>query len=154
MAKLLYLDYNCFQRGYDDPSQIRIVLEAAACREIFLQALRRDVAIVWSFMHKDETTACKIVKRREEALNLAGLCEIFVKPTEDILRIGLRYSNAARIDPKDALHLACASIGSRVAKETRQRKMPSSRGFFAVAFNTREPIKRARHTLSRVTTNY
>ena len=32
-------------------------------------------------------------------------------------------------------------IGSRVSKELRQRKMPGSRGFFAVAFNTREPIR-------------
>jgi hypothetical protein len=31
---LLYLDYNCFQRGFDDPGQVRIQIEALACQEI------------------------------------------------------------------------------------------------------------------------
>lgn len=30
---LIYLDYNCFQRRFDDASQIRIKLEALACEE-------------------------------------------------------------------------------------------------------------------------
>lgn len=35
---LVYLDYNCFQRGFDDPRQARIRMEALACQEIFEQA--------------------------------------------------------------------------------------------------------------------
>ena len=35
---LIYLDYNCFQRRFDDTSQIKIQLEALACEEIFLMA--------------------------------------------------------------------------------------------------------------------
>jgi hypothetical protein len=35
---LIYLDYNCFQRGFDDPRQVRIQMEAVACQEIFTQA--------------------------------------------------------------------------------------------------------------------
>jgi len=35
---LIYLDYNCFQRRFDDTSQIKIQLEALACEEIFLRA--------------------------------------------------------------------------------------------------------------------
>ena len=34
---LIYLDYNCFQRGFDDPRQIRIQMEALACQEIFIR---------------------------------------------------------------------------------------------------------------------
>lgn len=35
---LVYLDYNCFQRGFDDPGQVRIQMEALACQEIFIKA--------------------------------------------------------------------------------------------------------------------
>ena len=52
---LIYLDYNCFQRRFDDPSQIKIQLEAMACEEIFLRAEIEEVKLAWSFMHEDET---------------------------------------------------------------------------------------------------
>ena len=47
-----------------------------------------------------------------------------------------------RIDAEQRcrIHDARTNIGSRVAKEMRQRKMPGCMGFFAVAFMTREPI--------------
>jgi hypothetical protein len=40
---LIYLDYNCFQRGFDDFRQIRIQMEALACQEIFVKAERDEV---------------------------------------------------------------------------------------------------------------
>ncbi len=39
--ELIYLDYNCFQRGFDDPRQMRIQMEALACQEVFLKAERK-----------------------------------------------------------------------------------------------------------------
>ncbi len=30
---LIYIDYNCFQRGFDDPLQTRIQMEALACQD-------------------------------------------------------------------------------------------------------------------------
>jgi hypothetical protein len=45
---LIYPDYNCFQRGFDDPSQIRIRMEALACEEIFLMAEDKRIEMVWS----------------------------------------------------------------------------------------------------------
>jgi hypothetical protein len=35
---LFFLDYNDFQRGFDDSQQIKIQLEALACEEIFDKA--------------------------------------------------------------------------------------------------------------------
>lgn len=35
---LIYLDCNCFQRGFDDPRQIRIRMEALACEAVFAEA--------------------------------------------------------------------------------------------------------------------
>jgi hypothetical protein len=39
---LIYLDYNCFQRGFDDFRQIRIQMESLACQEIFVKAERDE----------------------------------------------------------------------------------------------------------------
>ncbi len=50
---LIYLDYNCFQRGFDDHRQIRIQMEALACQEIFNRTEREELQLVWSFMHED-----------------------------------------------------------------------------------------------------
>ena len=60
---LIYLDYNCFQRGFDDRRQIKIQLEAFACAEIFTRAETRKIDLVWSFMHEDENTLCPFIER-------------------------------------------------------------------------------------------
>ncbi len=50
----IYLDYNCFQRPFDDPSSARIQIEAVACIEVIRWADARAVELIWSFMHEDE----------------------------------------------------------------------------------------------------
>ena len=42
---LVYLDYNCFQRGFDDPAQVRIQMEALACQEVFARAARSEITL-------------------------------------------------------------------------------------------------------------
>jgi hypothetical protein len=43
---LIYLDYNCFQRGFDDPRQVKIQMEALACEEIFFRAERKNIRLI------------------------------------------------------------------------------------------------------------
>lgn len=38
---LIYLDYNCFQRVFDDPYQVKIQIEALSCEEIFRRAEKK-----------------------------------------------------------------------------------------------------------------
>jgi|GEM_PF-5964085 len=45
---LVYLDCNCFQRGFDDPGQVKIQMEALACQEIFM--------VILTNFHGDTTT--------------------------------------------------------------------------------------------------
>ena len=52
IGPLVYLDYNCFQRGFDDPAQVRIQMEALACQEVFARAARSEITLAWSFMHE------------------------------------------------------------------------------------------------------
>ncbi|HHH41770.1 MAG TPA: PIN domain-containing protein [Chloroflexi bacterium] len=112
---LIYLDYNCFQRGFDDPGQIRIRMEALACQEIFIQAEEGAVQLVWSFMHEDETMLCPFPERKLEVLRLATLCAIRVGPEEAIQEIAEAFQREGSLSAKDAIHLACASyVGADV----------------------------------------
>lgn len=105
---LIYLDYNCFQRGFDDPRQIRIQMEALACQEIFLIAEREMIRLIWSFMHQDETILCPFPERKFEALRLATLCKVRIGPEEKIHKLALSFQKEGRLSAKDAIHLACA----------------------------------------------
>lgn len=108
-SEVLYLDYNCFQRGFDDPTQVRIQIEALACQEIFIRAARNEVTLVWSFMHQDETILCPFPARRQEAFRLAALCRVRVAPDEAIRELARSFQTQAGLSAKDALHLACAA---------------------------------------------
>ena len=105
---LLYLDYNCFQRGFDDPLQVRIQMEALACQAIFSGAEREAVTLVWSFMHQDETFICPFPLRQQEALRLSTLCKVRIGPEAEIYTLAHEFQNKANLDAKDAIHLACA----------------------------------------------
>lgn len=106
---LIYLDYNCFQRGFDDPGQVRIQMEALACQEIFIRAERGEVQLVWSFMHEDETTLCPFPERKYEVLRLGTLCTVRVGPEEEIYTLAQSLQARGGLSAKDAVHLACAS---------------------------------------------
>ena len=84
ISPLVYLDYNCFQRGFDDPAQVRIQMEALACQEVFARAARTEVTLAWSFMHEDETILCPFPVRQQEAFRLATLCQVRVAPAAAI----------------------------------------------------------------------
>ena len=105
---LIYLDYNCFQRGFDDPRQIKIQLEALVCEEIFKKAEKKLVKLIWSFMHEDENVLCPFMERKLEVYRLSVLCEIRVGPDKGIYRIAKDFQQKVRLSSKDAIHLACA----------------------------------------------
>ena len=106
---LIYLDYNCFQRGFDDPRQIRIQMEALACQEIFVRAEGNKIRLVWSFMHEDETILCPFPERKYEVLRLAALCKVRMGPEQDIYKLAKSLQKKGSLSAKDSIHLACAA---------------------------------------------
>lgn len=106
---LIYLDYNCFQRRFDDPNQIRIQIEALACQEIFNRVETQTVQLIWSFMHEDETLLCPFPERQEFALELSTLCQIRVSPEDAIYSLAQGFIQQGKFSAKDILHVACAS---------------------------------------------
>jgi hypothetical protein len=105
---LIYLDYNCFQRGFDDPNQIRIQMEALACQEIFIRAEKGDVDLVWSFMHEDENYLCPFHERKMEVFRLSNICKVRQGPENDIYDNAKFFQRKGRLSSKDAIHLSCA----------------------------------------------
>jgi predicted nucleic acid-binding protein len=109
MTDLIYLDYNCFQRGFDDPRQTRIRMEALACQDIFIKAELEEINLIWSFMHDDETSLCPFVKRKLAIASLANLCKIKIPPHNEIYQIAQTLQQQGNFSAKDVLHVACAN---------------------------------------------
>lgn len=105
---LIYLDYNCFQRGFDDPRQIKIQIEALACEEIFKRAEQKVVKLIWSFMHEDENILCPFLERKIEVFRLSTLCRVRLRPDKEIYRFAKDFQQQTKLSAKDAVHLACA----------------------------------------------
>jgi len=106
---LVYPDYNCFQREFDDRSQVRVQLEILACQELFARAEAGVVTLVWSFVHEDEARMCPVLKRRMGALRLSLHCAVRVGPDEAIRGRARALQQAANLGANDAVHIACAA---------------------------------------------
>ena len=142
---LLYLDYNCFQRGFDDPQQVRIQMEALACQEIFTQAETKQVQLIWSFMHEDETSFCPFPERKYAVLRLATLCQIRIGPEEDIRQLAHSFQQQAGLTAKDALHLACAAFGNANSFLTCDDDLIRKAKSLQLNFDVMNPIDYIRH---------
>jgi hypothetical protein len=136
----IYLDYNCFQRGFDDPRQIRIQMEALACQEIFLRAEEGKVRLVWSFMHEDETMLCPFPTRRYEVMRLATLCKIRVGPREEVYKLAKSLQKRGRLSAKDAVHMACAVHAGANAFLTCDDKLIKSAKRLKLALVVMNPV--------------
>jgi len=84
-------------------------MEALACQVIFDWAEQGRIALVWSFMHLDETVLCPFPERARQVLELSTLCKVRVGPEEPIREMAARFSAQGGCTAKDALHLACAA---------------------------------------------
>ena len=70
---LVYLDYDCFQRGFDDPRQVRIQMEALACQEIFM--------VILTNFHGNTTPCLRLLAIDFELVKVAVIA------VEDVLSI-------------------------------------------------------------------
>ena len=106
----IYLDYNCFQRCFDDPRQVRIRMEALACEEIFAGAERGEIKLIWSFMHEDENLLCPFPERKIAVSRIASLCKAIIGPDKKIHGRAKSLQQEGRLSSKDAVHVACAEF--------------------------------------------
>jgi len=107
---IVYLDENCFQRGFDDHAQVRIKMEAIACQDVIQRAEAGELDLVWSFMLLDETLQCPFSERKMAVLRLSKICKIRIGPSDDVYRRAVSLGKEYGLAAKDAVHLACAAV--------------------------------------------
>lgn len=141
MSDLLYLDYNCFQRGFDDSRQVRIRMESEACDSLFAEAELKRVDLVWSFMHQDENNLCPFPERQDEIARLAAICRVRVAPDEAIRVLANEVQRIAGLSSKDALHVAVAIHVKADAFVTCDDGILAKAVRFPVALRVINPVK-------------
>ena len=104
----IYLDNCCFNRSYDDQSQLRIELETKA--KLFIQdlVLSGQIVLAWSYMLNFENGKNPFVQRRFAIQKWRDLATSDTGETSGILRMARTLAGSG-LRAADALHLACAA---------------------------------------------
>ena len=103
----LYLDNCCFNRPFDDQTQIKINLETQAKLAIQSMILDKKHTLVWSYMLEYENIFNPYDIRRESIIKWKELAEIIVNENEVILSTANNLTGQG-LKAKDAIHVACA----------------------------------------------
>lgn len=108
MEKLkLYLDNCCFNRPYDDQTQLKIELETKA--KLFIQDLivKKEADLIWSYMLDYENSMNSFNQKRIAIQEWQDFAIIDVDASKKIIELGTEFEKSG-FKNADALHLACA----------------------------------------------
>lgn len=107
----VYSDNCCFNRPFDNQSQIRIYLESQA--KLFVQEKinLKDIDLVWSYILDYENSFDPLKERLSIISNWRNKAILDLNENLNILNIAKSVKNQG-INTKDALHIACAIEGN------------------------------------------
>jgi predicted nucleic acid-binding protein len=110
MKYRIYLDNCCFNRPYDDQTQLRIYLETQA--KLYIQTLvyENKIELAWSFMLTFENSRNLFSGKREAIALWENISSSFVEKSEEI-RTTAKEITVTGIKEADAIHVACAIAG-------------------------------------------
>ena len=103
----VYLDNCCFNRPFDDQSQIRIQLEAQAKLYIQEQIKNGKIELVWSYILDYENSFNPFEERKIIIQKWQNIAKYDIVETPQIIETAKELSGLG-IKSKDALHIACA----------------------------------------------
>ena len=103
----VYLDNCCFNRPFDDQSQLRIRLETEAKLSIQQKVNKGDIELAWSYILDFENKANPFEERQEVVNSWKMRATIDVGETVEILNLAQEIQRHG-LQSKDCLHLACA----------------------------------------------
>ena len=106
----IYLDNCCFNRPFDDQTQLRIRLEAEAKLSIQAEILNGKYELAWSYILDFENAQNPFEQRKETIRNWREIAYIDIDENEKIIKLAEQIA-VTGIKPKDSLHIACAIIG-------------------------------------------
>lgn len=108
---LLYLDNCCFNRPFDDQSQLRISLETQAKLFIQREILSKRFDLLWSYILEYENAKNPFDARRDSVLGWKEIAVKSIMESEDVLSFGEKLMGCG-VKLYDALHVACAYVGA------------------------------------------
>jgi len=107
----IYLDNCCFNRPFDDQSQLRIMLESEAKLAIQGNVRSGNYNLVWSYILDYENSKNPFRERREQIANWKQYAVLDIDETQELLKYAEKLLPLG-IKVMDALHIACAISGS------------------------------------------
>ena len=110
MKKLkLYLDNCCFNRPFDDQSQLLVRLETEA--KLFIQEGIKNgtFELVWSYILEQENWDNPFECRRQAISPWRLRAKVDIGESEKVIQIAETYHQLG-LSPKDSLHVACAIV--------------------------------------------
>jgi len=112
MIKLkLYLDNCCFNRPFDDQSQLLVRLETEA--KLFIQAgiKNGEFKLVWSCIIDDENDANPFPLQKKRVRSWKSFAVQDIEISSEVMRWAKHFGDRG-IKSMDALHLACAKVAN------------------------------------------
>lgn len=108
----IYLDNCCYNRPYDDQSQIRIHLETQA--KLYIQDLirKKEIELVTSYILEYENGKNRLLQKKQAIKEFTDTYESYYVGAERDKDIGEIAEEIIQtgVKEKDALHVACAVL--------------------------------------------
>ena len=103
----IYLDNCCFNRPFDDQTQLKIRLETEAKLHIQRQIMLGEVELVWSYILEFENNRNVDMEVRNSIHGWKSVASVFCVEDEQIVTYAESLYRLG-IKPHDALHISCA----------------------------------------------
>lgn len=103
----VYLDNCCFNRPFDDQSQMRIRLEAEAKLAIQEKIQSGALELGWSYILDFENDANPLAERKGSISRWRDVATVDISESDEILARAMRFHEKG-FRPLDSLHIACA----------------------------------------------
>jgi predicted nucleic acid-binding protein len=103
----IYLDNCCFNRPFDDQSQLRIRIESEVKLRIQSDIVEEKFELVWSYILEAENMANPFEERMNAISDWKKMAVAEVRENQQILDKAKKL-NSIGLRSKDALHISCA----------------------------------------------
>ena len=103
----IYLDMCCFNRPYDDQTQLRVELETKAKLHIQQQIVEDKYILVSSVVLEFENSKNPYSIRKLVITDFLNHAKENIEENDSVLELA-KEINATGVKPKDAAHVACA----------------------------------------------
>ena len=103
----IYLDNCCYNRPYDDQTQLKIEIETKA--KLFIQnlAAEKKIDLVWSYILDYENSLNAFSQKAAAIQKWQKLSIADIEETPEIIRLSNEIKKSG-INDADSLHIACA----------------------------------------------